>query len=462
MKDNEIALRHNRNDLNAFNKILNLTNKDKLDGLDKVTLAYSYFSEHIDISKLNFQNILTNMIFVGIDLGVNDDEQQIFDTINSLGVKLSSAELLKNYFFHRDDIQLYIDYWQNVFEKDADTRKYWDNEINVGSYQRSIIDLFLYSFLQIKIQDPLLNVKSDDKLIFSKVEGLFESYKKFIGDYDIDKKELISEIKEYAKVFSENFNIEIVDNELTGNYGIERINAIIFGLENTTLIPYVLYVLKNVTDEKERNGIFAYLESYIMRRMVCHANTKNYNQLFTERFISNHILKVDNIKTFISSRSDKINFMPIDSEVTDGFRQSKLINKQAAGIIYFIETIIRNKHLYSTSLLGLNRYSLEHVMPKKWENNWSPVQYDDKKDKRNRKLLTIGNLTIITSSLNSSIRDGNWDVKRNGKGNNKGLKQYASGLETFTKYLDYPNWDEDVIDERANYLSSKAIEIWSI
>jgi uncharacterized protein with ParB-like and HNH nuclease domain len=96
MKNKEIALLHNRNNVSTFNRILDLTKEEKLTGNDNVTRAYTYFSEKTDIAKLNFQNILTNMMFVGIDLGIDDDEQRIFDTINSLGVKLTTAELLKN------------------------------------------------------------------------------------------------------------------------------------------------------------------------------------------------------------------------------------------------------------------------------------------------------------------------------------------------------------------------------
>lgn len=461
MKNNEIALLHNHNDVAVFNKILELTKEDQLPAEDNVTRAYSYFSNHIDITKLNFQNILTNIMFVGIDLGIDEDEQQIFDTINSLGVKLTTAELLKNYFFGRDDIQSYKDDWQSVFEKDNDTKDFWDTEIFAGRLRRYFIDLFFYSFLQIKIQDSTIKVNSEDKDEFTKVEGLFDSYKKFIKKYNINKLELIAEIKEYAKVFQDNFDIEIIDSELSDTNNIERINALIFGLENTTLIPYVLFVLKNVTDAQEQNKIFDYLESYIMRRMVCHANTKNYNQLFGDRIISNNILKKDDLKNYIDKRSDKVNYMPVDSELKDGFNQSKLINKQAIGILYFIESKIRDRTKHSTSLLGLDRYSLEHIMPKKWENNWGKLSNEQDKINRNRKLLTIGNLTIITASLNSSIRDGNWDVKRNGKPNKAGLNQYASGLDTFSQYLTLPTWDEQAITNRADFLYDEAIKIWT-
>ncbi len=460
MKNNEIALLHNHNDVAAFNKILDLKKEDKITAYDNVTRAYTYFSENIDEKKLNFQNILTNIMFVGIDLGTDEDEQQIFDTINSLGVKLTTAELLKNYFFGRDDIQLYKDYWQSIFEKDNDTKDFWDTEIMTGRLRRYFIDLFFYSFLQIKIQDSTYKVSSEDKDEFTKVEGLFDSYKKFIKNYNINKLELIAEIKEYAKVFQENFDIEIIDSELSDSSSIERINAIIFGMENTTLIPYVLFVLKNVTDQQEQSKIFDYLETYIMRRMVCHANTKNYNQLFGERFISNNILTKDDLKNFIDKRSDKVNFMPSDSELKDGFHQSKLTNKQAAGILYFIESKIRDRAKHATSLLGLARYSLEHLMPMKWENHWGKLSNEQDKISRNRKLLTLGNLTIITASLNSSIRDGSWGVKKSGKPSKPGLNKYAAGLDTFSQYLALTTWDESEIAKRADFLYDKAVTTW--
>jgi len=461
MKNNEIALLHNHNDVAAFNKILNLDKEVKLTANDNVTRSYTYFSENIDIKILNFQNILTNIMFVGIDLGIDEDEQQIFDTINSLGVRLTTAELLKNYFFGRDDIQLFKDYWLDVFEKDNDTKDYWDLEIFAGRFRRYFIDLFFYSFLQIKIQDSALNVSTEDKDEFTKVEGLFDSYKKFIKNYNINKLELIAEIKEYAKVYQDNFDIDITDSELSESNSIERINAIIFGLESTTLIPYVLFVLKNVADKQEQDKIFDYLESYMMRRMVCHENTKNYNQLFGDRLISKNILTKDDLKTYIEKSVDKVNYMPSDSELKDGFHKSKLINKQAAGILYFIETKIRDKAKHSTSLLGLKRYSLEHLMPKKWENNWGKLSNDQDKINRNRKLLTLGNLTIITASLNSSIRDGNWKVKVFGKASKEGLNKYATGLDTFSQYLTLPTWEENNITERADFLYDHAVKIWS-
>ena len=458
-----IAIQHNHNDIAAYENVMNLIELENLKGFDNITNAYHYFKENINPEKLNINNILSNILFVGIDLSENEDEQQIFDTINSLGVTLTTAELLKNYFFNRNEITIYEDYWKNIFEKNEETKQYWDREITTGRIKRAFIDLFFFSYLQIKIQDKALNIKTEDKIEFSKVENLFESYKKIIQTYlGNDKNGILKEIKEYALIFRNNFDFTIIENELTAQSGIERINAIIFGLDTSTLIPYTLYILKNLQNDIERNELFNFIEAYILRRMVVHANTKNYNQLFTDRLINNEILSKKQFLEYLEGQADKVNFLPSNEELKQGFNSSCLVNKQAAGILYFIESKIRNRSLQSTQLLGISKYSLEHLMPKKWENNWDKLSTHEDKINRNRKLLTLGNLAIITQALNSTIRDANWTIKRAGKADKKGLNTYAAGLETISQYLSEDEWNEQTIEDRASFLYENAKEIWKI
>lgn len=73
------------------------------------------------------------------------------------------------------------------------------------------------------------------------MEKLFESYKKFIVEYyDNDKQALVDEISEYAILFRQVFNPEIVNQSVPQQFGIERINLLIFGLDTSMLIPYIL------------------------------------------------------------------------------------------------------------------------------------------------------------------------------------------------------------------------------
>lgn len=460
LRDNSNALLHNHNDIQAFNEILALTELKDLEGESNITQAYNYFKDNLVPDDLNLDSILSNVLFVGIDLSQEEDEQQIFDTINSLGVKLTTAELLKNYFFNRDDIEKYNKYWKEVFEKDEETKNYWDREIIAGRLRRTFIDLFFFAYLQIKIQETDFKVKAEDKDAYAKVEHLFESYKNFIKSYLNNNKEaILSEIKEYALLFKKNFNYEILGEELTQDFGIDRINTIIFGLDTTTLIPYTLYILRNISDETTKNELFGIIETYIMRRMITHSNTKNYNQLFTDKLINNRVLSKQEFLDYIEKRDDKVNYLPTDEELEKGFNTSILINKQSAGILYLIESKIRNEK-DSTALLGINKYSLEHLMPKKWRNNWDKLSSKESEINRDRKLLTLGNLTIITQSLNSSIRDSKWEDKLKGKNKKGGLIEYSGGLKTISQFLEYPEWDEKTIEERALFLYEKAKQIW--
>lgn len=233
-------------------------------------------------------------------------------------------------------------------------------------------------------------------------------------------------------------------------------------MDTTTLIPYVLFVERNVPDISVRNDLYDYLESYIMRRLVTRATTKNYNQLFSDRLILNRVLSKHEFISYLSGQDDKINRMPTDEDVTTAFNDAWLTNKYATGVLYLIESKIRDRRKHSTQLLGISKYSLEHIMPKKWRNHWTFTGDKAAADFRDRKLLTLGNLTIITQALNASIRDSDWATKKSGQGDKGGLRKYAEGIETLSDYLDADVWDEAAIQGRAEYLSTKALETWGI
>lgn len=112
----------------------------------------------------------------------------------------------------------------------------------------------------------------------------------------------------------------------------------------------------------------------------------------------------------------------------------------------------------------MQEYSLEHIMPKKWRNNWNKSELTEiQKEQRDKILRTLGNLTIITKKLNSSISDADWEAKKSGKGNHKGLNEYANGIEIFSKYLSKKDWNEDCIKERAEELCKLSVDkVWSL
>lgn len=463
--NDKIALRHGKNDIIAFNAIMDANKAVAITNFpveSKIINAFNYFVEKIDETKLDVMTIEMNTQFVRIDLNVDEDEQQIFDTINSLGVSLTTSELLKNYFFSRETVDEYEDKWVSVFECDNDTKKYWDREFETGRVKRAMIDIFFDAYFQIFIQDKKYPITAEDKLDYARLDNLAQSYQHFITNYcGGDKNVILNPMRRYAENFKATFDPEECNRSIPREYGLERLNIIIFGLKTTTLIPYVLYISENVNDNDELIKMCGILESYIMRRMVTHAPTKNYNRLFTS-LILNRVLDSGTLATRLQKSVDATTYIPKDDDLKHGFENSRLTNLQTKGILYLLESLLR-PYNSSTSLLGFNNYSLEHLMPKKWRNNWTALPTEEENRERDYKLLTLGNLAIITQSLNASIRDADWVTKKAGKGQNKpGLALCAAGLVTLHDALQKNMWNESEIDTRADWLYLQACNVWKI
>lgn len=465
LEDDTIVLRHGRNDCTAFEAVMRHEKLEEIPNAaptSQIISAFNYFLRKLLPDKLDRNIIKQNVQFVCIDLLDGEDEQQVFDTINSLGVRLTTAELLKNYFYNKDNVQEYEKNWVAVFEKDSETRLYWEQELETGRIRRSLIDIFFDAHFQIFLQDKRYSVSAEDKIVYSRVDHLAKSYQDFIGHYcGGDKAVILEPMAEYARCFAETFRPECCDMGLPAAPGIERINVILFGLKNTTLIPYMLYVAKNVENQNELRKIYGILESYLLKRMIVHATTKNYNNLFTS-LILNCVLDAKTLKERLYRSNDATTFVPDDDSLLNGFKSAKLIILHARGILYLLEAGIRSAKS-STALLGFNNYSLEHMMPKKWRNNWEPCETEELSRERDLTLLTLGNLAIIPQSLNASVRDSGWSAKKAGKGlDNPGLSICAAGLTTIRDALQKEEWNEAEIQARAEWLYDQARSLWDM
>lgn len=462
LDDDSIQMVHGHNDIVAFKKVVDHEEKTEIENPDpasQIIAAYNYFLKNIPSRSIDRTAVQQYVQFVCIDLGKEEDEQQVFDTINSLGVRLTTAELLKNYFFNRDNLDEYKKNWVEIFEKDDDAKIYWDTEIEAGRIKKSMIDIFFDAYFQMFLQNKKYSISTEDKIAYNRLDRLAKSYQDFINNYcNGDKSVVISDMATYANAFYKVFRPEACDTTMPATMGIDRINVIIFGLKTTTIIPYVLYVATNVSDQNELKEIYRVLETYIMRRIVTHASTKNYNNLFLS-LIANEVLTADRLYEELENQ-EATTYMPDNDDLRNGFHNSYLVNLQTRGILYFIESAIRPANS-ATALLGFNNYSLEHMMPKKWRNNWGESPDKDNPRARDNKLLTLGNLAIIPQTLNSAIRDSNWETKKNGKGDSKpGLCKCAAGICTMNDALQKSEWNEAGIESRAEWLYEQARDLW--
>ncbi|WGK65675.1 DUF262 domain-containing protein [Croceiramulus getboli] len=446
---------HNRLDKKAFDLIMEsdgTTDEEIKEINNKIVDTYLYFREKYnsltndELLERNF-TLLQRFPAINMVLEQHDDEQEIFDTINSLGVKLTTSELLKNHIFSDKKSQdLYKEYWEDVFEADEETVAFWNAKKTAGRVYRENIDVLLYCYL-------LIEKEKDVSL-----EHLFKDYKEWLSTKTFEEKqEFLKTLKNYADVYfnlpsgTELNNMRFSDNEKRFFHVIENLNI-------TTIYPLVLYLYNNIQDEVEREKCFLLLESYLVRRAVCKLTTKNYNNLFISLIRQ---LKCGDSKQAISTRlndilqgySEDTARFPSDEDFRNGFHNTKLSNQQAREILFLISLYQINTVLNDLTALSCNAFSTEHIMPKKWSENWFKDLTPEESFERNRKLLTLGNLTIITKNLNSKLRNSAWENKRSI------LNQYSS-LPITTNYTSSEHWDEETISNRANDLTDLALVIW--
>ena len=426
LDDDSLSLKHSLNDKEAFEKIASLNSDIELDGEDtsNLIMAYNYFRNNVNPSKINILNIQARLWFIAIYLESNENEHKIFDTINSLGMSLNTEELLKNHLFTSATFNDFMTIWKPVFEEDDACLNYWKSETSVGTAgKKTLSDRFFHTLLQIIMHDSRNHISSEDRALFRKYddENEFNNFQKVIESGNWDKIEFAKEVSTYATLFKRIYSKSAIQEDPESfKTPLKRILLVVFTLDVYTAIPYILYIMKEVADEEEQNKIFTLLESYIIRRQICNKVTKNYSDLFTESLIGQKIITYDTLCEYLRNKKPHESLhMPYDTEVEDAFRENSTIaSEKARGILYLLESKLREISGSQTVLHPFSKYTLEHLMPQKWEENWptpeelNEVQLFEFKNNRNKTIGTLGNMAIITQGLNSTISNSKWKKKR--------------------------------------------------
>lgn len=470
----EIRIEHSNVDSEAYKKIMNseISELDSInDNSHKILLCYKFFREKIlemgeDKKKALLNRILDseNKMLVIIDLNENDDEQSIFDTLNTAGVRLTAAEIIKNVLYKKyielsnkeDAINFYNETWNKTFLKDEETVKYWETERQTGRLKRDNIEILLHSFAVIKgFYDPDKHTLTDLSKLYKEEVGTFNNIN--------DLENFIKEIIEYAEIYREKILTFNSDVSLSFEDSATRLLHILEVLEISTFHPFILHIFKKYkSDENLLKQVFSNLEKYVIRNMLSkNTEIKNYNKLCKQ-----FIVDEKNLERILQDN-------PFDENVKRGLE--KISNKEASLLLFWVELYRR----YSRDNYDLKElkyvYSLEHIMPQKWEEFWSlnkvphpkskQLSEEEQKQDRNSKVYWIGNMTLLRSRLNSALRNYDFPRKMEGEGRKKGIINYADLSITkddiVTPYNNGDHtWNEEKIEKRTENLKKEIKEIW--
>jgi hypothetical protein len=111
----------------------------------------------------------------------------------------------------------------------------------------------------------------------------------------------------------------------------------------------------------------------------------------------------------------------------------------------------------SESSVPRNVMSIEHVMPQEWRTAWLGDEHDSTGMSRDVLVHTLGNLTLVTQSLNSKVSNSAWEVKR------PAFMEHATLLLTADVVNSKSSsWDSIEIHERTSEMTNSVLSIWPV
>ncbi len=209
---------------------------------------------------------------------------------------------------------------------------------------------------------------------------------------------------------------------------------------------------------------------YIFRRALSGLTGKSYNRNFIKLAIA---LKRDGVSEtsltseLASMKGDATRF-PSDEET-----QKAIVGKAIYGTI----PAKRLRHLLSELELSLRDkfdeatdvgpdLSVEHILPDSWHEHWSlpdgrtmaenGLPIDETMslhiEIRNTVKHTLGNLTLLTQSANSSVANSSFKDKK--------IRLTRSLLKMNKEIAEHNSWSEEAIQARGEQLARKALKLW--
>ena len=436
-------------------KICRIITDEKDPEYSAIEHCYRFFSEKLnnatdlEINSL-FDKVNNDMVkpIVIIELGENEDEQKIFDSVNSTGVPLTVSEIIKNALFESCDPQkaeiLHDNEWKNEFEIDVARVRAWTSMKGSGQNSRAHIDSFFLCYATLKgFFDPANDRQSH----------LVQHYKDHIAKQS-QSEEIVKDIVGYAKTYREFFIESNNSDAFSFADGKLRLFKILKEAKISTFDPYVLKLLVEKSGE-ELSAELLLLEKYVMRHFAVHSDQiKSFNadciKMLAGTFNFNEEMEKDVI---------------CDEAVSTAF-EGYVPNHRAKLILYWIELHRMSKNPSadnSAAKLQYKPFELEHIMPQEWSANWQPICDDAQKDITQKYIYQIGNMTLLTSKMNKQVSNRPFSEKMNGctiNGKKEPGVRELSTLSITTEFSSKDSWGGNNISERTKSLADEFCSIW--
>ncbi len=397
--------------------------------VENFELFEKWISENTDKLETIFKGLEKLMIvWIALEKG-KDDPQLIFESMNSKGIELTQADLIRNYIIMETEVEnqenFYNQYWR-AMEED-----FKQNEI--------LFNRFVRHYLTIKTGK------------IPKEKRVYEAFKDYQQKEGVEIEDLLKDLQKYCGYFCQIAFKKEDDKDLN------KALSFLVDLEMDVVYPLLLELYSDYSDgvlsDQDFGSIIALTESYLCRRAVCGFGSNGLNKIFPSFYKKiNKDQYLESIEAYFLSLEKTTGKFPKDSEFKDSlitidFYKFKKIKK----IKSFLE---RLEKFNTEEPVDTQKCTIEHIMPQTLNPKWEEDLGENFKAIHEKYLHTIGNLTL--TGYNSEYSNNSFQEKRDME---NGFKQSSLKLNQGLKDLEV--FGEKEIEERANDLADWALKIWT-
>ncbi len=435
-----------------FKLILSETDKDTLlailqstpqpvEASSRITENYALFQELIAANQGELEAIcqgLAKLLIVDVSLDrAQDNPQLIFESMNSTGLELSQADLIRNFILMglepKLQTELYKTYWRPM-----------ERAFGQAAYVVHF-DAFMRHYLTAKTGE------------IPNVREVYVAFKTFARGLKGDTRDLVTDIHAYASYYCDMALGAETDASLKQAFHDLR------ELKVDVAYPFLLdvyhdYKQGRLTSE-EVLCIVRWVESYVFRRAICAIPTNSLNKTFAGM---SRTLKKDQYLESVQAAFlllPSYRRFPDDDEFLRKVKVRDLYNFRSRS--YWLRRL--ENHGRKERVM-VEDYTIEHILPqnealsKEWQvelgTDWQRVQQDW--------LHTLGNLTL--TGYNSEYSDRPFAYKRDQvtdkDGNPVGFAHSPLKLNLGLGLV--KQWNEAAIQGRADRLASDAVKVWGL
>lgn len=335
---------------------------------------------------------LKRFSIVYIKLDDRDNAQQIFESINSTGERLTASDLIRNFIMmnksNEEQTLLYKQYWRKL-------EAVFDNS-------KGMEDFFRY-YLAAMTEE------------YSAKHVLYQAFK----EYWHKERESASDVELLQKLvrYSEYF-VNLYYKKPDGKY-LEVLSDF-QSMESMMPAPFVLelsewYYFDKVISEEQYFEIINVVNGYQLRRYFNGDDTSRVSKAFpsylkhVRKYVAVHGFEniVDIVIYVLVTRNQSNNMsLPTDKALKSNLSN---VNAYAMRLVRWLLEKIENRNNPAT--LDMSNLSIEHIMPQT-----STAYWEEKAGVSGEEYIelvnTIGNLTLVTKPDNSAAGNKDFETKK--------------------------------------------------